>query len=190
MIIMSEQKYCSNCGAPLTGDAAFCSKCGRAVATVVPTSPPPPHRRDEKYEEKRARGEKGEKQGQQGEKGEKGEKYEKHGRGGWIAGAFAGLIIIWLGISLALSTTNFLINWWPYFLMGLGVILIIEGLILAVMRNRFYPFIGFFIGGAIVFVIGIAGAYSLYNWWPYFFVLIGILIILIAIFGRRRAPRP
>lgn len=182
---MSEQKFCSNCGSPLSGDAAFCSKCGRAVAQApagpVPT-PPPTYYRNEKRQEK------GEKQG----RNEKGEKSEKGGREGWVASVFAGLIIIWLGISIALPLTNYVVwtNWWPYFLMGLGVILILEGLILAMRRNHFYPFIGFFIGGAIVFLLGMGDAFRVIDFWPYFIIVIGILIVVLAIFGRRRAPRP
>ncbi|MGA2573673.1 MAG: zinc-ribbon domain-containing protein [Candidatus Methanomethylicaceae archaeon] len=180
---MSEQKFCSNCGAPISGDAVFCSKCGRSVAqaSAGPVPPPPPtYYRGEKQEEK----------GEKHEKHEKGEKMEKGGRAGWVASVFAGIIIIWLGLSIALSLTHYITGWWAYFLMGLGVILMLEGFVLAMRRNHFYPFIGFFIGGAIVFLIGMGDAFSPIGVWPYFLIVLGILIIALAIFGRRRAPRP
>jgi cation transport ATPase len=189
---MSEQKFCTNCGAPLSGDAAFCSKCGRSVAQVSagPVPPPPPtYHRNEKYQEKHEKHERGEKH-EKHEKHEKGEKMEKGGRAGWVASVFAGIIIIWLGLSIALALTHYITDWWAYFLMGLGVILIIEGFILAMRRSHFYPFIGFFIGGATVFLIGLGDAFKPIYFWSYFLIVIGIVIIAMAIFGRRRAPRP
>jgi hypothetical protein len=123
------------------------------------------------------------------EKHEKSEKSEKGGRDGWVASVFAGIIIIWLGLSFALLLTHYITSWWPYFLMGLGVIIILEGLILAVRRSHFYPFIGFFIGGAIVFLFGMGDAFRPIDIWPYILVVIGILIIAIAFSGRRRATR-
>jgi hypothetical protein len=125
------------------------------------------------------------------EKREKNEKNEK-GRGGDITGAVTGgLILIWLGVTFFLSENNYFPagNWWAYFLMGIGAILIIQGVLRYGMSRR--PFIGSFIGGAIIFIIGLAFAQNFsVDLWPLFLVAIGVVILLSAVVGRQRRPAP
>jgi hypothetical protein len=170
---MSE-KFCKYCGAPLSEGSTYCSKCGKAVAVAAPPPPAPPR---------------GECFGERTEKSEKGEKGEKEEKG---RGIFGGGVLVWLGITfwLAQSGTVSWTNWWAYFIAGLGALLIIQGVLRVVMKGSTYEFSGFFIGGAILLIIGLAFIYGMALHWSYILILLGILVIVIAIFGRKRAPRP
>ncbi len=134
--------------------------------------------------QKREKGEKGEKR----EKEEKGEKGEKGGdRSGAVVG---GSILVWLGISLYLSQVNTIpgADWWAYFLSGLGVILILQGI---VRRTRSgHPLTGSILGGAILLVIGLTSILGVRGFWPLILVVIGAAVILSGINARRRSPRP
>ena len=185
---MSDSKYCSYCGAPITEGSAYCSRCGRSVAVgaaYATGQAMPPRQRREK-DEKDEKDEKGEKQ-------EKGEKDEKGGKDNWITSLFGGLVLIWLGIVFAIAVSQPSVgweNWWNYFLAGLGIILVLEGILLGARRGSFAPFYGLIVGGAIVALIGIGPLFWTYAIWPYIVIVLGIFVILVAIFGRRRAPRP
>ncbi|MBM5805093.1 MAG: zinc ribbon domain-containing protein [Candidatus Verstraetearchaeota archaeon] len=177
---MSEQKFCKYCGAPLPEGSTYCPKCGKAVAEAARPPPPPPR---------------GECFGERAEKEEKGEKHEKgeKGRGGDMVGAiFGGGVLVWLGITfwLAQSGTVSWTNWWAYFLAGIGALLIIQGVLRVAMRGSTYEFSGLFIGGAILLIIGLAFVYGTTIRWYYILILLGILVIVMAIFGMKRTPRP
>jgi len=132
------------------------------------------------------RREKAEKQ----EKSEKKEKQEKSG--GTLGGALVGgSILIWLGISFYLQSIGYLSwqNWWAYFLLGLGVILIADGLVGSLQRNP--GFVGMVIGGGVLAFIGAASILSTWQYlWPLFLVLLGIAVIVGGITARRRSPTP
>jgi hypothetical protein len=183
---MSDSKYCSHCGALLTEGSAYCSRCGRAVAAGAAAyaagQAVPPKKRSEKDEKD-----------EKGEKEEKGEKDEKGGKDNWITSLFGGLILIWLGIVFAIAVSQPSVgwnNWWNYFLAGLGIILVLEGALLGSRRGSFAPFYGLIVGGVIVALIGIGPLFWTYSVWPYIVIVLGIFVILVAIFGRRRTPRP
>lgn len=183
---MSDSKYCSYCGAPLPEGSAYCSRCGRPVAaggaayTTGQTMPPRRHgEKDEKNEKD--------------EKQEKGEKDEKGGKDNWITSLFGGLVLIWLGIVFAIAVSQPSVgwnNWWNYFLAGLGIILVLEGILLGARRGSFAPFYWLIVGGVIVALIGIGPLFWTYAIWPYIVIILGVFVILVAIFGRRRTPRP
>jgi len=187
--MMSEQRFCKYCGAPLAEGATYCSKCGKpvaAAAAAAPSKPVPPPRGE--CFGGGGGGEKSEKN----EKSEKSEKGEK-GRGSDIVGAiFGGGVLIWLGITFWLGQSGAVgwTNWWAYFLAGIGALLIIQGLLRVAMKGSTYEFSGLFIGGAILLIIGLAFAYGVTLYWPYIVILLGILVIAIAVFARMRAPRP
>ncbi len=183
---MSQEKYCRYCGAPLTEGAKFCPNCGRPVGpttsayATAPTLPP---------RERREKEEKGEKQ----EKEEKGEKQEKGREGSVVGPVFGGLILIWLGLSFYLGTSYGIQNWWSVFMTGLGTILILWGTILSARRGHIPPYLGFLIGGTVVFLIGFSGVAESWGWWRggwwwLFFIALGIIIIILAVTARRRVP--
>jgi heme/copper-type cytochrome/quinol oxidase subunit 4 len=190
-------RFCHRCGAALPPGAAFCASCGTAVAvapstgqvgaptagqqgvTAVPPSYPMRHERYEKHEKQ--------------EKHEKHEKHEK-GRGGDLAGALTGgLVLILLGVLLYFAAVgNTAINYsnfWEYFLIGIGVILILQGLIRYAERGT--PYLGSFIGGAVLILIGFAFVSSQnYPFWPLILIILGLAAIASAFSARRRVPVP
>lgn len=181
---MPDSKFCYKCGAELPPGAMFCARCGSPVEAPAPTagavSPPIySHRREH-------RNEKSEKQ----EKHEKEEKGEK-GRGGNIIGpVIGGLILVWLGVTFYLQQVGTIPseNWWAYFVAGIGVVIIVQGLLLYSTRRR--AFFGPFIGGAILLFIGLTYIFSASeNLFPLILVIIGVAILASAI-ARSRTPKP
>jgi hypothetical protein len=178
-------RFCSRCGSKVPPGAAFCATCGLAAASIPSggqSAPPSPA-----YGYSRRRHEKEEKH----EKGEKNEKNEK-GRGGDITGAITGgLILIWLGVTFFLQQNNYISsgNWWAYFLMGIGAILILQGLLRFGTSRR--PFTGPLIGGVVILIIGFAFVQGFtVNLWPLVLVAIGVAVLLSAAVGRQRRPAP
>lgn len=185
---MSQSRYCHKCGSALPSGATFCPSCGTAVAAVpsvvqgaAPAAGPAPARHE--------RHEKSEKQ----EKQEKREKNEK-GRGGDLAGAITGgLILILLGILLYYATIGGTAitfgNFWQYLIIGVGVILVVQGIIRYGEKGT--PYLGSFIGGAVMIIIGL-GFISSNNLdlWPLILIVLGAAAIVSAFTVRRRIPVP
>jgi uncharacterized Zn finger protein (UPF0148 family) len=178
-------RFCHRCGAALPTGAAFCPSCGAAVAVASPpwqATPPAPPSQPTRYEKH-----------EKHEKREKREKQEK-GRGGDLAGALTGgLILILLGVLLYFSIVgNTGINYgnfWEYFIIGVGAILILQGVIRYSQRGT--PYIGSLIGGAILMIIGLAFVSTAnYALWPLILVVLGFAAIASAFTARRRVPVP
>ena len=178
-------RFCSKCGAALPQDASFCPNCGTPAASqaTVQQAPPGPPRWESQHQyEKQEKHEKH-------EKSEKGEK----GRGGDITGIVTGgLILIWLGISFYLAQTGYASwgNWFAVFLLGIGVIIILQGLIRYGQGRG--SFTGSLIGGVILILIGAAfyWGFQFGSLWPLILVAIGVAVLVSAIAGRRRTPIP
>jgi hypothetical protein len=195
--VSSNNMFCSRCGAPLQPEMMYCPKCGTAVpqpneapfgATTAGT-PPNDWREMRRQWKAQKRAERYEKY----EKGEKhSEKAEKGSRGGSILGpVVGGSILIWLGVTYYLEQISYLpgSDWWAYFLAGIGVILIVQGLLSYGLYRG--PLIGSFIGGVILFIIGLSVIENFVgNLWPLILVIIGIAIVISSIIARRRRPPP
>ena len=126
---------CPKCGSEVSEEMSFCPKCGAALRI----QPPPPagtrptrYRRDEKSE----KGEKHEKE----EKGEKGEKGEKQGYG-FLGPLIGGLILVFLGASFWLELTGVLSAryMWSFFLLLVGIVIIIAALYAAFVLTKRHP---------------------------------------------------
>ncbi len=179
-----ENRYCSSCGSQLTTGASFCAKCGAPAPGTPPPSPAAGAPPGGYYRRREYRHEKQEKQ-------EKNEKQEKGRRGSITGPIVGGLILIWLGVTFYLQQTNVISSdrWWAYFLAGIGAILILQGLINFGATRR--PFIGSFIGGAFLLLIGLFFIWNVqFAFWPLFLVIIGIAILASSLTMRRRTPAP
>lgn len=172
--------YCPKCGKEVAEEAIYCPNCGENLkqsGSVIYR-----RARDEKDE----KDEKGEKR----EKEEKGEKSEKN-EGPWGA-VVGGLVLLWLGAVFLLRQYGYL-SWGDFgawFLLGLGIILILRGVIALAQGNGWTRSNGYIIGGAIVTILGINGIYGWSTWWPFIFIILGVGVILSAIMARSRNPRP
>lgn len=172
--------YCAKCGAEISEDARFCPKCGAPVGLPERVPREKPEKREKETREKR-------------EKEEKHEKPEKGEGDTW--GAFiGGSILILLGILLFLAQIEaFSItwtNWWGYFLLGLGCILIVSAALRATVTTYKATALGPFIGGVILCFIGLAGIMGIESWWPLIFIAIGITIIVGGLAAISRSPKP
>jgi hypothetical protein len=185
---LSEAKYCHKCGSALPTGSSYCPICGTPVPSAPVGTGAQPAPSPGPYSRRAYRYEKYEKQ----EKLEKNEKGEKGtGRPGSIIGpVVGGLILIWLGITFYLQEIGSipLANWWAYFILGIGFILVLQGLLVYSQSRR--PFYGPFIGGAILILVGVSFIYNAWgNFWPLILVVIGIAILASALtWGRRPAP--
>lgn len=199
----STSRYCHKCGTELPLGASFCPVCGTPVYAPSPTGPtsqpppgtsaPPPFTSPPYYDRRAYR--EWRREQRRNEKGEKGEKNEKGEKGGESGGAvigplIGGAILIWLGLTFYLQQLGYLGgNWWALFIVGIGIILILQGFLLYGRSHR--PFFGPFIGGAILIIIGLSAYYnSVNNLWPLILVVIGLAVLASAFGYRRRTPPP
>jgi cation transport ATPase len=177
--------YCSKCGKEVKDDAVFCPFCGESLKKerIVYMQA-----RDEKDE----RNEKNEKD-EKNEKGEKNEKSEKNeASGGMWSGVMGGLILLWLGVSFLLRQYNYVssTNWWNFFLIGLGIIIILRGVVMYIEISNWRASSGFLIGGGVVTLIGAGSYLGLSNWWALLLILVGGWVIISALTNKGKHPRP
>ncbi len=104
--------YCPKCGAEVSEEMVFCSKCGAALG------PLPPRVRMEKEEKSEKR--------EKREKSEKAEKYEKK-EYGYVGPLIGGLILIAVGLMAYLAAISpvFAGNLLPIFLIVIGIIILV-----------------------------------------------------------------
>lgn len=179
--------FCHKCGSPLPPGAAFCPRCGAAAvsapaATYVAQQPGT-----------RARNEWGEKH-EKHEKREKNEKGEKSTHGGMLGPVVGGLVLIWLGVTFYLEQNGNLPSdiWWAYFVAGVGIILIFEGVVIFA-RGRFG--IGPVIGGALLVFAGLSAIATRNYTIPsqmgaLAIIIMGVLVLVAGLTFRRRVPAP
>lgn len=101
-------------------------------------------------------------------------------------GVMGGLVLILIGSIFLLAQMD-RISWthlWAYFLVGLGAILIVTGLLGIGGRGRGSTR-GRFIGGVVLIVIGAANIIGLNVWWPYLLIVIGLMLVISALFPSR-----
>ncbi len=119
--------YCPKCGAEVTEEMKFCSKCGATLGL-----PPPRVRRE--MEEKREKREKS-------EKAEKREKGEYGYRWMYIGLLIGGLIIILSGLNAYLSiiSPSYATYSGPIFLIVLGIVIIVIAIFAAMAATKRSP---------------------------------------------------
>jgi hypothetical protein len=97
-----------------------------------------------------------------------------------------GLILILLGVLFLLAEMDRVswADWWAWFLVGLGGILLIEALLRASSAEGRRGIGGRLIGGLILIVIGGAHLTNLEEWWPLILIAVGVGV-LISAFSRK-----
>jgi Flp pilus assembly protein TadB len=136
--------YCPKCGAKITEEMTFCPNCGASLKAVQPAQAAQPTAPRREKEEKGEKGEKQEKREKetrdQWEKREKGEMHEKR-QYGFAGPLIGGLILIFFGLMLFISLTTS-VGWgilWAFFVVVIGIIIIIGAIYAATMASRRHP---------------------------------------------------
>jgi len=95
------------------------------------------------------------------------------------SGITGGLILILLGVLFLLATTDIISwgDWWAYFLIGLGVIFILEVIIRSVATSYRRQDKGKLVVGTVLIIVGGAHILGMVNWWPLILIAVGIIIV-------------
>jgi hypothetical protein len=104
-----------------------------------------------------------------------------------LRGLFWGVILIMLGVLFFAQTQNWISwdSWWQIFLVGLGVVFLIDALIHSVNSSMRRGVFGKVIAGLILITIGTAFLIHLEQWWPLILIIIGVAIVFRFIVYRR-----
>lgn len=158
--------YCPKCGTEVNEEDEYCSKCRTNLKNPVA------------YRSVRHRSEKD-------EKNEKGEKHEEEDEYGSLIG---GGIMIWLGTLFLLQNQGILRgNFGGYFLMGIGVILALRGVI---GNKGTGADTGYLTGGGVLVLIGAGITYNIRDWWAFLLIGLGLLVIYRGMSERGKNPFP
>jgi hypothetical protein len=104
-----------------------------------------------------------------------------------ISGVVFGLILAVLGVTLFLAGQGHISwdDWWKCFIIGLGVIFLIEVLIRYTRPAYRRPMFGRLVAGIILICVGVAFLVGIGTWWPLVLVAIGVAVVLYVLLGRR-----
>ena len=97
-----------------------------------------------------------------------------------ISGVVTGLIVLALGVLLTLAARDVISwdDWWKYFLIGIGVVFLIEVLIRRLKPAYRRPVFGRFVAGLVLICVGAAFVGGFGNWWPLIIVAVAVAILL------------
>lgn len=120
--------------------------------------------------------------------GRMGEDEQRKRRNDPVSGITGGLIIILLGVVFLLTTLDYISwgDWWAYFLFGLGLILIVDGLVRVSSRAYHQYATGKFIGGAVLVIIGASHIFGMVSWWPLILIVVGVVIVVSSLLKSTR----
>jgi len=117
-----------------------------------------------------------------------------------IGGVFAGLIVIWVGVSFYLKMSGLITwaEWGAWFTLGLAALFLLQGIAWLFVPGLRRSFIGMFIPALILAVVGIipllgGGWHAWRGWWPFLIVAVGLIIIISTVSGivsKRRKEKP
>ena len=101
---------------------------------------------------------------------------------------FIGLILILLGSLFFLSEQGYIAHdrWWQYFLIGLGIIFLIDGAIRYRQQNYHGFLVSRVIAGLVLLAIGVIFLLGATAWWPLILILAGIGITIGGLARRSR----
>lgn len=105
-----------------------------------------------------------------------------------LSGVTGGLILILLGALFLLATLDYIrwSEWWAYFLIGLGAILIIEVIIRSTSPSYRQDITGKLIGGVVLIVIGGAFVFGMSNWWPLILIAVGVGLLFSSLWKAKK----
>ncbi len=92
----------------------------------------------------------------------------------------SGLILILLGVLFLLITLDFL-SWSDlaaYFLLGLGIIFLVESFSRPTKSPSGKPPLGKILVGVILVVIGASNIFDYFSWWPLILIAIGLYLLI------------
>jgi len=94
-----------------------------------------------------------------------------------------GLILILLGVLFLMSEMGRVswTDWWAYFLVGLGAIFLLEGLIRAFSAEGRRSAGGRLVAGLILVVIGGSHLIGFEEWWPLVLIAVGVGVLISAL---------
>jgi hypothetical protein len=120
------------------------------------------------------------------ERHEDDERQGRHHRRSDAPGVFVGLVLVLLGTLFYLTTQGFLswTNWWQYFLVGLGIIFLIEASVRYRSDNGSGSLLGRIIPGTILITVGLMFILGLSTWWPAVLIIAGVIILLNGLLRR------
>jgi hypothetical protein len=109
------------------------------------------------------------------------------GRGRPYPNVIGGLILILLGVLFLLTEMGRIgwVDWWAYFLVGLGGILLLEALIRAFSAEGRRGAGGKVIAGFILIVIGGSHLIGFEHWWPLILIAVGIGVLISGFIKRK-----
>ena len=151
-------EYCPKCGKEVNEEDEYCTKCR------TPLKKPAAYRRVRRRDDWLDRDK------------------DEDEYGALIGGG----IIIWLGVLLLLQNQGILRgDFGGYFLMGIGIILALRGLIAFQKPEESDTANGFLIGGGIILLIGAGITYNIRDWWAFLLIGLGLVIIYRGTMARR-----
>jgi hypothetical protein len=113
-----------------------------------------------------------------------------------IGAVFGALVLIWLGVVfLAAQNPEMVrlgpfsvtwINWWAFFAVGVGALLLLQGLLRAVMAYG-HGITGSLIWGVVLLLVGLAGIFpgmGLGQLWPLALIALGLGLLLTNLLRR------
>ena len=152
-------QYCPKCGKEANEEDEFCTMCRTALKNNV------------EYRRVKRRND------DWWDRDNEDEKY-----GALIGGG----IVIWLGLLLLLQNQGILRgDFGGYFLMGIGIILALRGIVALQTEGQSDTSNGFLIGGGILLLIGFGITYNIQDWWAFLLIGLGVFIIYRGTIDRR-----
>jgi hypothetical protein len=104
-----------------------------------------------------------------------------------ISGVVFGLLVLILGVLLTLAVRDVIPwdDWWKYFIIGIGVVFLIELLIRRLKPAYRRPMFGRFVAGLVLICLGVAFVGGFGTWWPLIIVAIAVAILLRLLLFRK-----
>ena len=104
-----------------------------------------------------------------------------------ISGVVSALIVLVLGVLLTLAARDVISwdDWWKYYLIGIGVVFLIEVLIRRLKTAYRRPMFGRFVAGLVLICLGVAFVGGFGSWWPLIIVAIAVAILVRLLLFRK-----